>query len=366
MTGPTRITVSLADRSYPIVIGTGLLARAADYTLEVCRPTHVAIVTQPPVARHHVPAVAGSFRAKGIETTLIEVPDGEASKSFSTLQAVIDQMLAARIPRQGCLVALGGGVVGDLAGFAAATYLRGIDYVQVPTSLLAMVDSSVGGKTGINTHRGKNLVGAFWQPKIVIADLDALRTLPARELYSGLAEVIKHGVIAGPALFEALESAPLLVEPAEDLLTLCVRRSCEIKAAVVAEDERETTGRRMILNFGHTVGHAVENAGGYHDLHHGECVAIGMVVAAEMAAELGTCPLEVPARIEALCRAAQLPVRIPAMPWPRLLEAMRLDKKVHGHHLRFVLPTRIGEVIIRGDMPLDLVERVCRARGAIS
>lgn len=365
MTSATRLTVALGERSYPIIIGQGLLVEAATHLLAQVRPARVAVLTQPPIAVHHAERVVNSLRAADLPTALIEVPDGEQAKCFAVLERVIDEMLQSRLTRQACLVALGGGVVGDLGGFAAACYLRGIDFVQIPTTLLAMVDASVGGKTAINTARGKNLVGAFWQPRLVLADLDTLKTLPERHLRAGLAEVIKHGVIADGALFEALEAAAPLAPPSAALLERMVRRSCEIKAAVVAEDERETTGRRMILNLGHTVGHAVENVGGYHDLLHGECVAVGMVIAAEIAVALGQLSAADAARIERLCQAAGLPVRIPAMPWRRLAEAMQLDKKARGDRLRFVLPTRIGAVMIRDDVPLETVERVCRARGAI-
>jgi 3-dehydroquinate synthase len=363
MSGVTRITVELGERAYPILIGSGLLDQAADRVLEALRPSHVIVVAQPTVAPTCGRTVVASFERQGIPVTLTEVPDSEEAKCFAEIERLCDTMLANRLPRQACLVTLGGGAVGDMGGFAAAIHMRGIAFVQIPTTLLAMVDASVGGKTGINTPRGKNLVGAFWQPRLVLADLDTLGTLPPRQVRAGMGEVIKHGVIADAALFEALDTHASLSEPDRELLTLAVRRSCEIKAAVVAEDEREG-GRRMILNFGHTIGHAVENLGGYHDLLHGECVAIGMVVAAEVAEDLGMVGADVPARVEALCERAGLPTRIPSMPWPRLLGVMRSDKKVAGDRLRFVLPTRIGEVIIRDDVPLDAVERVFRERGA--
>lgn len=364
MISETRISVDLGERSYPIVIGSDLLGSAADYVLEVVKPSHIAVLTQPPIAEHWAERVVESFKAANIPTIQITVPDGEQAKCFAQLESIIDTMLEHRFPRQGCLIALGGGVVGDLGGFAAACHMRGIAFVQMPTTLLAMVDASVGGKTGINTPRGKNLVGAFWQPRMVLSDLETFSTLDKRQIHAGMAEVIKHGVIADDSLFNALERDDSLAEPSEKLLALAVKRSCEIKAAVVAEDEREG-GKRMILNFGHTIGHAVENLAGYHDLLHGECVAIGMVVAAELAETLKMVDHDVTERIEKICERAALPVRIPNMPWPRLLEVMRHDKKVAGDKLRFVLPTRIGEVIIRDDVPLDVVERVFRARGAM-
>ncbi|MBN1476708.1 3-dehydroquinate synthase [Candidatus Sumerlaeota bacterium] len=359
----TRITVELGERAHPILIGSDLLDQAADRVLEVLRPSHVIIVAQPTVGPSYGQRVLSSFERQGIPVSLTEVPDGEEAKCFAEIERLSDTMLAHRLPRQACLVTVGGGAVGDMGGFAAAIHMRGIAFVQIPTTLLAMVDASVGGKTGINTPRGKNLVGAFWQPRLVLADLDTLGTLAPRQMRAGMAEVIKHGVIADSALFEAIEAHASPSEPDRDLLTLAVRRSCEIKAAVVAEDEREG-GRRMILNLGHTIGHAVENLGGYHDLLHGECVAIGMVVAAEIAEDLGMASADVPARIEGLCERAGLPTRIPSMPWPRLLDVMRSDKKVAGDRLRFVLPRCIGQVIIRDDVPLDVVERVFRERGA--
>ncbi len=359
----TRITVDLGERSYPIVIGTGLLDEAASHVLDVFQPSKVVVITQPPVAEHYAERTLASFAAAGVEASLITVPDGEQAKCSAQLDAVLDEMLQTHQTRQTAVVTLGGGVVGDLGGFAAAVFMRGIAFVQIPTTLLAMVDASVGGKTGINTPRGKNLVGAFWQPRLVLADLATLKTLLPEHIHAGMGEVIKHGVIADAALFERLEKTDALDAPLDDLLAFVVQRSCEIKAAVVAEDEREG-GRRMILNFGHTVGHAVENVGEYHDLLHGECVAIGMVIAAEIAEALGMATCEVAERIERLCARAGLPTQIPEMPWPRLLEAMRHDKKAAGERLRFVLPTRLGEVTIRDDVPLDVVERVCRARGA--
>jgi 3-dehydroquinate synthase len=391
----TRLTVDLGERSYPIVIGTGLLESAAEHVLEVVRPTHVAVVAHStfvlPKPDQTVKdakiakcaqTVVNSFREKGLITSLIPVGVGkeaeptERRKTFEDLQQILDQMLGHGFPRQTCLVALGGGVIGDLAGFAAAIYKRGIAYVQIPTTLLAMVDASVGGKTGINTEHGKNLVGAFWQPRLVLADLTTLETLPQRELAAGMAEVIKHGVIADSDLFEALERDESLGEPSEDLIALSVRRSCEIKASVVAEDERES-GKRMILNFGHTIGHALENAIGHYTVPHGEWIAIGMVAEAEIAEALGMVDQGIPRRIADLCRRARLPTRVdeirgfsdpesPVKPaaWADFLDVLRHDKKVHGDRLRFVLPTRIGEVIIRDDVPLDLVERVFRARGA--
>jgi len=276
-------------------------------------------------------------------------------------------------------VALGGGVIGDLVGFAAAVTLRGLPFIQIPTTLLAMVDASVGGKTAINSVKhGKNLIGAFWQPRLVLADLDTLRTLPERELSSGMAEVIKHGVIADAGFFEMLERSQNLDHPDDALLTLAVKRSCEIKSKVVAEDEREG-GKRMILNFGHTVGHALENSIGHYTVPHGEWVSIGMVAAAEIAVAMEMVDRRVPERIEAVCRAAGLPTRLEDIPevqdpsspvkpiaWDRLLEIMRHDKKARGDQLRFVLPTRLGQVTIRDDVPLDAVERACRHRGAIA
>jgi 3-dehydroquinate synthase len=385
----TRLTVDLGERAYPILIGSGLLADAAKHIMDVLKPSHVAVVTHRGMMdfesiASQISGMTHGFRAAGIPSSVILVPKDSADKdemtekrkSFKDLQHILDEMLGHAYSRQTCVVAFGGGVIGDLVGFAAAIYLRGVSFVQIPTTLLAMVDASVGGKTGINTEHGKNLVGAFWQPRLVLADLDILETLPTRELHAGMAEVIKHGVIADAALFERLKMEASLGSPSKELLEFAVKRSCEIKAAIVAEDERES-GKRMILNYGHTVGHALENAIGQYTVPHGEWVSIGMVAEAEIARDLGESDDQLPRKVEALCNQAGLPTTLAQIPvgdasqaivapapWEKLLTALRRDKKATADRLRFVLPTRIGEVIIRDDVPLDVVERAFRARGA--
>ena len=287
------------------------------------------------------------MNAVGLKPIVLALPDGERTKSLKWVARVLNELLRRRYERKAWLVALGGGVVGDLAGFAASIYLRGIPFVQVPTTLVAQVDASIGGKTGVNHLLGKNLIGTFYQPKLVLIDPGALRTLPPREYRAGLAEVIKYGVIADAEFFEFLERGMaqiLKLEPAA--LHRVIRTSCAIKAAVVAEDEREGD-RRRILNFGHTVGHALETLGGYRRYTHGEAVAIGMVVAARLAERLGLAGASVGMRIRALIERTGLPADLPPRSAPALLRALRQDKKVQDRRIHFVLPDRIGHVIVR-------------------
>jgi 3-dehydroquinate synthase len=298
------------------------------------------------VAPLYAPAALGSLSAAGFQPELLTVPAGETSKNLQTVHACYDQLATHRLERKSFLVALGGGVIGDLTGFVAATYLRGIPFVQVPTSLLAQVDSSVGGKTGVNLKAGKNLVGAFYQPRLVLCDLNTLRTLPPREFRAGLAEVIKYGIIYDAALFRRLErQLPRLLQLDSSLLGSVVARCCEIKAEVVSQDETES-GLRAILNFGHTIGHAIEATAGYGRYLHGEAIAIGQVAAAKLSARrLGLSAREVD-RVTALLQAAGLPTHIRLTPQKRrrLLQAMRLDKKVAAGNIKFVLAERIGKV----------------------
>ena len=279
MSEPRRITVELGFRSYPIVIGNGLLGGGFDL-VEYVKGDDCLVVSNETVAPLYLDKLKGNLGGKNIAA--LELPDGEQFKTTDSLHQVLDKLAESGANRDTTVIALGGGVVGDIAGFAAASYMRGVGFVQVPTTLLAQVDSSVGGKTGINHAQGKNLIGAFYQPGVVLIDTDTLQTLPDRELKAGLAEVIKHGAIADSEFFAWLENnIEALLDGQPDALAHAIQRSCEIKAAVVAEDEREA-GRRAILNFGHTFGHAIENSLGYGELLHGEAVAIGMVMAAEL------------------------------------------------------------------------------------
>jgi 3-dehydroquinate synthase len=342
----TSITVDLGERSYPIVIGSGLLGGGFDLA-EYVAGGDCLIVSNETVAPLYLEALQANLGGKAVET--ISLPDGEIHKTVATLEAVLDKLVGNRANRDTTLIALGGGVVGDITGFAAACYMRGVAFIQVPTTLLAQVDSSVGGKTGVNHPLGKNLIGAFHQPQIVLIDTDTLATLPERELKAGLAEVIKYGAIADAEFFTWLEANidALLARDTEPL-TYAIRRSCELKAEVVAEDEREA-GRRAILNFGHTFGHAIEQCQGYGEWLHGEAVAAGMV----MASMLSDIDQEDVARLIDLLRRAGLPVKPPAIGAAAMQEAMRMDKKVLGKQQRFVLLRQLGTAFVSADYDPD-------------
>ena len=363
LTGDTMATqtlnVSLGDRSYPILIGKGLIDDGACF-----RPylsgTRAALVTNPVVAGHYGMRVRRALEQAGVDVIDVVLPDGEVHKTWQTLQLVFDALLAARSDRNTTIVALGGGVIGDIAGLAAAVYQRGVPFIQVPTTLLAQVDSSVGGKTAVNHPLGKNMIGAFYQPRAVIADVDTLATLPARELRAGLAEVIKHGLILDSTFTAWLEhniGALLAGEPAA--LVHAVARSCAIKAEIVAADERET-GVRALLNFGHTFGHAIEAGMGYGEWLHGEAVAAGMVMAAELSVRAGMLTATELARLRDLLGRAGLPVTGPALPIDRYLELMAVDKKADRSQIRFILLEAIGRAVIRDNPGENLV------RGAIA
>jgi 3-dehydroquinate synthase len=353
------VHVPLGHRSYSIQIGPGLLARLGAQCRKLSLGRRCAIITDTNVAPRFAKAAAGSLRKAGFESALIIVPAGERAKSLKTVAACFDQLAAHRLERGSFIVALGGGVVGDLAGFVAATYLRGIAFVQVPTTLLAQVDSSVGGKVGVNLRAGKNLVGAFHQPRLVLCDLDTLRTLPAREFRAGLAEVIKYGVISDARLFRRLErDLGKLLEQDPKTLASVIARCCEIKADVVGRDETDA-GPRAILNFGHTIGHAIENSVGYGRYLHGEAISLGQVGAAALSQELlGLASADV-IRIGNLLAAAGLPNRIRLTPKLRrsLLAAMRLDKKVSAGKVKFVLAERIGAVRWGQSVPERALQR---------
>jgi 3-dehydroquinate synthase len=353
------LKVELAARSYPILIGTGLIARAELFEAHV-PGRDVLIVSNTTVAPLYLPQLAAALGARRCVELLL--PDGEAHKTLANVARVIDVLVANRFARDAVVVALGGGVVGDLAGFAAACYQRGVACVQVPTTLLAQVDSAVGGKTGVNHPGGKNLIGAFHQPVAVIADIGTLATLPKRELAAGLAEVIKYGLIGDAALFEWLEAhleRLLAAEPAA--LTHVVRRSCEIKAAIVGRDEREERGDRALLNLGHTFGHALESATGYTRWLHGEAVGAGLVMAAAMARECQLLPEADLSRIAKLIGRAGLPQHAAGLAPATVLEHMRIDKKVLAGRLQLVLPRRIGEAFVTADYPEDALARTLAA-----
>ena len=361
---PHPLTVQLGERSYPIVFGEGTeLAAEIRAVLTRLRGQgrRVAVVTDRSVAT----AQRARLDALFVDLPLCVVEPGESSKSLAGLGRVLDFLAGGRLDRTSAVFALGGGVIGDLAGFAAASYLRGIDFYQVPTTLLAMVDSSVGGKTGINLDAGKNLVGAFHQPRGVFIDTGFLATLPPREFAAGMAEVIKTGLLGDLELFSRIESRPLGPSSAE--LPDLVRRCCALKATVVEGDERETRpdGGRALLNLGHTFGHAIEQVGGYGVLLHGEAVAIGLCAAARLSRDLGLLDARDASRVEAVVAAHDLPVRL-ARPLPvaALMEAMARDKKVRAGALRFVLLESLGRAVVRPDVPAPAVLAVWKEVGA--
>ena len=335
--------VGLGERSYPIWIGAGILPQLPAALAKVEFPRRLAVVSNPTVAGLYAEPLLSQLRAAGYQPGLIELPDGEEFKTLETLNQLFEALIRGNYDRHCGLLALGGGVIGDMVGFAAATFLRGVPFVQVPTTLLAQVDSSVGGKTAVNHPLGKNLIGAFYQPRHVHIDVDTLKTLPAREFAAGLAEVVKYGVICDRDFFFWLAQhghALGALEPAA--LATAVKRSCQIKANVVESDEKESS-LRAILNYGHTFGHAVETLCGYGQFRHGEAVAIGMVVAAELSRRLGRCTSADVAAIRSLLVSFNLPVCPPSFSLGAYLEAMGRDKKVKDGRLRFILNLGIGD-----------------------
>jgi 3-dehydroquinate synthase len=354
-----RLSVDLGRRSYEILIGRGLIAEAGKLMLPHLKQKRVVAVTDSNVARHHLEGLERSVRAAGIAIDSVVLEAGEQTKSFAGLEGLLNQLLAIGIERRTTLVALGGGVIGDLTGFAAAVALRGIDFIQIPTTLLAQVDSSVGGKTGIDTPQGKNLVGAFHQPRLVLADTATLDTLPRRQMLAGYAEVAKYGLINEPAFWTWLESNGVdVIERADGPLRHAVLESCRNKARVVAADEREQDARAL-LNLGHTFGHALEAECGYSDeLLHGEAVAIGMVMAFDFSARLGLCSLEDAARVQRHLASVGLPTSpnwIDGRDWQaeRLIRHMSRDKKVQDGRIAFVLAKGIGKAFFPVHAELD-------------
>ena len=354
------VKVPLGSRSYSIKIGSDLLAHLGQECARLKLGGRCAVISDPHVARHFGKSACHSLSKAGFNPVLVTLSAGEQAKSLRSVGTCFDQLARHRLERKSFIVALGGGVVGDLAGFVAATYLRGLPFIQVPTTLLAQVDSSVGGKVGVNLRAGKNLVGAFHQPRLVLCDLATLSTLPDREFRSGLAEVIKYGIIYDVGLFERLErelSGVMKRDPA--LLSAIIARCCEIKAHIVQEDETET-GLRSILNFGHTIGHGLEAISHYGQYLHGEAIAIGQVLAARLSQEtLGLSSTEVK-RICRLIERAGLPteVRLDRRRREKLMGAMRLDKKVTAGEIKFVLALRIGKVQFGQQVPNSLLEKV--------
>ena len=337
------LTVSLGDRSYPIYVGAGILSQVGEMLFRVGLSGKVAVVSNPTVAEIYFEPVQKALRAAGFQVISALIPDGEEHKSLESLSSIYDRLISERLERHSCILALGGGVVGDMAGFAAATYLRGVPYVQVPTTLLAQVDSSVGGKTGVNHREGKNLIGAFYQPRLVLIDVDVLSSLSRRELIAGLAEVVKYGIISDAKLFALLEDKiDHIISLDRELLIRVVTRSCAIKARIVERDEREDD-LRAVLNFGHTVGHALEAATGYRKFLHGEAVAVGMAKAATISWRHRFCDELSRDRICRLIEKAELPIQLPKdISTQSLIQCMEVDKKSAGGKIRFVMCGGIG------------------------
>ena len=349
------LTVNLPENSYDIIIGKGLLPSLGARCAALGLSGVAAVITNPTVSALYGRTILDSLDRAGFRAVQIEIPDGEEYKNYATLNQVYDALLAAGVDRSSFIVALGGGVVGDLAGYSAATWLRGIPFVQVPTTLLSQVDSSVGGKTGIDHPLGKNLIGAFYQPRLVLIDVATLDTLEVRQFRAGLAEVVKYGAIIDLPFFEYLETnidSILAREP--DVLETIIRRSCELKAQVVELDEKES-GLRAVLNYGHTLGHAFESISGYCGLVHGEAVAIGMALAARVSAARGLCSLEESARIVALIERCGLSVIIPVFERRKLLDSISTDKKAKSGNITFICNRGIGMYAMSQHTPEELL-----------
>jgi 3-dehydroquinate synthase len=351
---PIEVEVPLARSPYQVIVGPGLIRDCGARIAEILKPSRCALVTDSNVGPLHAEAVEASLRQAGFESIRITVPAGESSKSFEQTAKICDAMIAAGLDRSSLLVALGGGVVGDLAGFAAAIYYRGIPCIQIPTTIVAQVDSSVGGKTGINAPGGKNLIGSFHQPRLVIADTDTLRTLPPREFHEGFAEIIKHAAIRDPQMLEA---------PADlDNIAPLIARNVAIKAAIVAEDEFETKGLRALLNFGHTIGHGIENAAGYGRLLHGEAISLGLVAACRLSVEKSGLPQTAADQILAALARHHLPQILPAdISTDSILAALRKDKKFHAGAIRFVLLRNLGDAFVSDSVTAVDIEQAIEA-----
>lgn len=348
-----KLRIDLADRSYDILIGRDLLPRVGDHLVRQERTRRALVVTNPAVNKLYGKILSEGLQNAGLGIECVEIPEGETHKTLQDAQTVYDHLIQNQYDRNTLLVALGGGVIGDMTGFIAATFLRGVPYIQVPTTLLSQVDSSVGGKTAVNHPQGKNLIGAFYQPQLVVIDLDSLSSLPADEFRAGMAEIIKYGIIEDSSLFAFLEknSEKILAQDTECLAHI-IETSCAIKAKVVERDERESN-YRMVLNFGHTIGHAVEALTDYTQFKHGEAIAIGMVYAAKLSCQLGQCSQETVQRIESLVNQYGLPSHLPEFSVDEYIQTMYRDKKAHDKNIRFILVKDIGCV--------EIVDRVAEA-----
>ncbi|AFY47749.1 3-dehydroquinate synthase [Nostoc sp. PCC 7524] len=355
------INVNLPQQSYEIAIASGSLEQLGQRMADLKLGKKVLLVSNPTIFKHYGEKAINSLESAGFQVASYCLPAGERYKTLNSIQKLYDVALENRLERSSTMVALGGGVIGDMTGFAAATWLRGINVVQVPTTLLAMVDSAIGGKTGVNHPHGKNLIGAFHQPRLVLVDPEVLKTLPVREFRAGMAEVIKYGVIWDAELFAQMAASKNLnqlryIKP--ELIDAILTRSCQAKADVVGKDEKEG-GIRAILNYGHTIGHAVESLTGYRLVNHGEAVAIGMVAAGQIAVELGMWQQEETERQNALIQKAGLPTKLPeGLDIEGIIDALQLDKKVKNGKVRFILPTQIGVVTITDEVPADIIRQV--------
>jgi len=340
-----------AECRYSLLVSTNLLGRLGVYARKYLARKTCAIISDTNVAPLFADRIGKSLTSAGFRPILITIPAGERSKTLKQASAICDQMIAAGLDRQSFVIGLGGGMIGDISGFVAAIYHRGIPHVQIPTTLLAMVDSSIGGKAGVDTRAGKNLIGAFHQPSLVIDDLDVLKTLPRRQFNQGFAEIIKHAIIADPKMFRTLQHWK-----ATDAVALqhLIRRNIQIKSSIVAKDERDRTGQRALLNFGHTVGHAIERAGNYRKFLHGEAVSLGMVAACAISAKKAGLPADQRAAIVDLLGRFELPTRLLAnFPRKKILDAVKFDKKFRGGKIRFVVTPRIGRAYVADNVTLD-------------
>ena len=356
-----RVGIELGERSYDILIGSGIRKQVGELLKPIFEPSRVIVITHPSINDLYGEEVVANFIEQGWTTDIIEVPEGESSKSLGQAEKLYDHLLELNCDRKSLLVALGGGVIGDLVGFVAATYQRGIPFIQVPTTLLSLVDSSVGGKTAVNHPKGKNMIGAFYQPRLVVADLETLQTLSQKEYRAGLAEVVKYGVIADANLFEFLETNyEKIINLDQNFLTHIVETSCAIKASVVEKDERESH-YRMILNFGHTFGHAIESLTEYSQFVHGEAVAIGMVLATKLSHSAGKCSKDVLRRLEALLKNLGLPVDMPALNSSAVIKSLYHDKKTVENKIKFILVKEIGSIEIVDQVSEAEILKVLRA-----
>jgi 3-dehydroquinate synthase len=358
--GVSSTAVSLRKRRYRVLIGAGLLDQLGEYACKYLPRERCAIISDSNIAPLHADRVKRSLVTAGFKPTLITIPAGEKSKTLKQAGAICDEMIAAELDRQSFVIGLGGGVVGDISGFVAAIYHRGIPHVQIPTTLLAMVDSSIGGKTGVNTRDGKNLIGAVHHPLLVIDDLDVLKTLPPREFNQGFAEIIKHAVIADDKMFRKLQSWRARSPRRALALQSLIKRNIAIKSKIVAKDERDRTGERALLNFGHTVGHAIERAGDYRKFLHGEALSLGMIAACAVSIKRARLPPEQRDAVVDLLERFNLPTRLPKnFPRAKIFNALKFDKKFEGGKVRFVVTPRIGAAHLANDVTLDDI------RGAI-